>query len=121
MLLDEIAASGTMPKEYEAKLFGGGNMFPGATGTGLGSIGQKNAQAAKQLMKRHGIRITDESLEGTGHRSIDFDVASGKVSVRHRRLTADSTQCKRCENRAHCYGLDVPGAGVPPCACAASR
>lgn len=28
LLLQEIKASGTRPKEYEVKLFGGGNMFP---------------------------------------------------------------------------------------------
>ena len=64
-----------------AKIFGGGNMFPGQRGAGL-PVGRRNGEAARGLLKAHGIEVVSESLFGDGHRQIVFDIASGDVWAR---------------------------------------
>jgi chemotaxis protein CheD len=103
LLVKEMREVGTAPTEYEAKLYGGGNMFPAMARRDETSIGHMNALAAKRLVNHYGIRISEESLEGTGHRSVRFDVTSGQVNVKHTRLNVKPSQCRRCENESFCY------------------
>jgi chemotaxis protein CheD len=64
----------------EAKIVGGGNMFPAQVRACAGpGIGQKNGEAARRLVRSHGIPIVSESLFGVGHRQIVFDIASGHL------------------------------------------
>lgn len=79
LMLSELRAMGVDPKECEAKIFGGGQMFPGATQ----SIGRQNGEEALRLLQAHGIRVVSESLYGVGHRNIIFDISSGHVWSRH--------------------------------------
>ncbi len=104
LLVEQMAAAGTFPREYEARLYGGGNMFPEMDGCDKNSIGYKNAEAAKQLVNNYEIRIKAESLGGNGRRMVDFDVARGTVTVQHNRLSSEPAQCRRCGNRALCHG-----------------
>lgn len=103
LLVREMSAAGTRPQEYLASLYGGGNMFPDLMGCRKDLIGSKNAQTAKRLISDYGIRVGAESLEGTGHRKIDFDVTTGKVTVEHKQLPVEPKQCRRCETRDLCY------------------
>jgi chemotaxis protein CheD len=64
-----------------AKIFGGGNMFPAQQGAGV-RVGRRNGEAARKLLKAHGIEVVSESLFGDGHRQIAFDIASGDVWAR---------------------------------------
>jgi chemotaxis protein CheD len=64
-----------------AKIFGGGNMFPAQRGASV-PVGRRNGEAAKQLLKAHGIEVASESLFGDGHRQIVFDIATGDVWAR---------------------------------------
>jgi len=104
LLVEEMRAVDTFPTEYEARLYGGGNMFPAMARRDETSIGHMNALAAKRLVNHYGIRIREESLEGTGHRSVSFDVKSGQVKMKHTRLNARHSQCSHCENRSICDG-----------------
>lgn len=83
LLADEMRAAGTRMSDYQAKLFGGGRMFPLAAGNGALDIGNRNIEMGRRLLRRHGIEPVREHLAGMGHRSIVFDVASGDVWVRH--------------------------------------
>lgn len=67
--------------DCEAKIFGGGDMFPDAPRPQQ-TIGEKNGLAAHALLARHGIPVVSEDLYGAGHRKILFDVASGDVWAR---------------------------------------
>lgn len=104
LFLREIKAAKTRPAEYRVKLFGGGNMFPGAekkrllvpvkhtTGevnfvnakskTHCKDVPCKNVEAAYALMKMHGFKIEAEDLGGDGHRQLFFDIWSGDAWVR---------------------------------------
>jgi chemotaxis protein CheD len=45
-------------------------------------VGRRNGEAARKLLKAHGIEVVSESLFGDGHRQIAFDIASGDVWAR---------------------------------------
>ena len=82
MLTKEINAVGVPHREYEVKLFGGGNMFPDRSNP-VSNVGIKNVDTARQLVKNNGFNCVAEHLGGDGHRNIIFDVWSGSVWVKH--------------------------------------
>jgi len=81
LMLHELERRKVRPAACSAKIFGGGNMFPAQRGTGV-PVGRRNGEAARQLLKAHGIEVVSESLFGDGHRQIVFDIASGDVWAR---------------------------------------
>ena len=81
MLLD-LERVGVSAARCQAKIFGGGHMFPEQGEAGAMQVGRKNGEAARYLLRRRGIVVQSESLFGVGHRQIVFDVASGDVWAR---------------------------------------
>ena len=61
-----------------AKLAGGANMF---NGSGPLRIGDANAEAVAVALKKAGIRVAGQDLGGTRGRRVDFDCASGELTV----------------------------------------
>jgi chemotaxis protein CheD len=82
LMLRELAWLDVDPMQCEAKLFGGGNMFPRCLPAHSPTVGEQNGECAHRLLRTHGISVVSESLFGEGHRQIIFDVASGHVWVR---------------------------------------
>lgn len=78
-MLAQMRALGVEPTQCQAKIFGGGNMFPGHMHAGVINVGQRNGEAARALLQQNGIVLTSESLFGVGHRQIIFDVSKGDV------------------------------------------
>ena len=76
--------------ECEAKIFGGGDMFPNQSRKAVLNVGQKNGEAARWLLRSHGIPIVSESLFGIGHRQVIFDISSGNVWSRQVKPVDDS-------------------------------
>lgn len=83
LLMKEIDAVGASHKEYQVKLFGGGNMFPDTRKHMDGHVGQRNVETARLLVRKHGFSCVAEHLGGIGHRNVIFDVWNGDVWVRH--------------------------------------
>jgi chemotaxis protein CheD len=83
LLLKKIDAIGAPHKEYQVKLFGGGNMFPGNFENRMPHIGFQNVQAARQLVNQYGFTCMAEHLGDVGHRNVIFEVWSGEVWVKH--------------------------------------
>ena len=81
LMLHELERRQVRAAACGAKIFGGGNMFPGQRGAGV-PVGRRNGEAARKLLKAHGIEVISESLFGDGHRQIVFDIASGDVWAR---------------------------------------
>jgi len=79
LMLDELQRYGVRAQDCEAKIFGGGNMFPGHERAGSTLVGQRNGEAARELLLARGIPLLSESLFGNGHRQIIFDVSNGDV------------------------------------------
>jgi chemotaxis protein CheD len=82
LMLDALAKEHVFPTQCEAKIFGGGNMFPDQNPGSTIHVGRDNGEAARRLLQEHGIHVVSESLFGVGHRQIAFDVATGHVWVR---------------------------------------
>lgn len=92
LLEDELARVDTLPTAYEAKLFGGGNMFSPAAGRRPEmDVAARNVNAGRQLLERRGFRLCAEDLGGPGHRQIIFDIGNGAVWVRRHPLSPVST------------------------------
>lgn len=82
LMVAQLQERGVRVRECEAKVFGGGTMFPSIEAGRQPGIGHRNGMAAEKLLAEYGIPIVSESLFGTGHRHILFDVATGDVWVR---------------------------------------
>ena len=81
LMLHELERRRVPADACRAKIFGGGNMFPGQRAAGV-PVGRRNGEAARELLLAHGIELVSESLFGDGHRQIVFDVATGDVWAR---------------------------------------
>lgn len=82
MMTKEVDVFGVSHREYQVKLFGGGNMFPDRSNA-VSHVGLKNVETARKLVAKHGFNCVAEHLGGDGHRNVIFDVWSGHVWVRH--------------------------------------
>lgn len=83
LFMRELKNSNTLPIEYEVKLFGGGDQFPGRhKGHGL-NVSDNNVIVGRKLLKEYGFNIKAEHSGGTGHRNVIFDLWSGHVWMRH--------------------------------------
>ena len=78
LFLQHVAAAGTRPSEYQAKLFGGANMLTGPTGKQM-DIGPRNVALGRQLLAANHIALMVEHVGGSGRRKLHFDVWSGDV------------------------------------------
>lgn len=80
LFMAAIRSSHTHPRDYEVKLFGGGNMFPAlTTRASREGVSSRNVQAARVLMAAYGFDVAAEHLGGDGHRSLVFDLNDGFV------------------------------------------
>ena len=76
LFLQHVDAAGTSPREYQAKLFGGGNMLSGPSGGKL-EIGQRNIEYGRQWLASRQIALIAEHVGGSGRRKLHFDLWSG--------------------------------------------
>ncbi|BES69088.1 chemoreceptor glutamine deamidase CheD [Marinobacter nanhaiticus D15-8W] len=81
LLVQEIIRHGDQPGDYEAKLFGGADMF--GADTRDETVASRNIKAAHALIARHGLRVKSHSLGGNRYRQLIFKLADGSVWVRH--------------------------------------
>ena len=93
MFLQEIRSADTLPTEYQAKVFGGGNMFSKIIApphcnprhsncfesSSCNSVACRNSIIAPYLLKKHGFKIAGHDIGGTQHRKIIFEAWSGNV------------------------------------------
>lgn len=83
LFLEQIKRHGTHPSEFEAKVFGGGNMFPGTRRDESLDVGRRNIELGLQLLEQHRLRLKARHLAGVGHRNVVFEVWSGDVWLKH--------------------------------------
>lgn len=78
LMLAGLCAHGVQASGCQAKIFGGGNMFPSRR-SAHPAIGMQNGEEARALLAGHAIPVLSACLYGVGHRQIIFDIASGDV------------------------------------------
>jgi chemotaxis protein CheD len=95
LLLREIANAQTDPRDYQVKVFGGGNMLtkPSAAGRGKPmNIAGRNIDVAEQLLARHGFVAAADHVGGDGYRQIIFEISSGDVWLRQHNNTMQTAE-----------------------------
>ena len=80
LFLQHVAREGTKPPEYQAKLFGGGNMFVGEPGRSP-EIGARNIECGKRFLSQYNIPLISSHVGGSGRRKLHFDLWTGNVWV----------------------------------------
>ena len=70
------------PEDVYAVLIGGATMFGHTHSTKLAGVGDRNIEAAREQLSRHGIGIASEEVGGTSGRSVHASVADLEVFVR---------------------------------------
>ena len=78
LFLENIGAAGTRPNEYQAKLFGGGNMFSNDQGKSP-EIGTRNIECGKHFLSQYNIPLISAHVGGSGRRKLHFDLWTGNV------------------------------------------
>ncbi|MCU0636893.1 MAG: chemotaxis protein CheD [Gemmatimonadaceae bacterium] len=65
-----------------ARLVGGARMFGSLLPASAPAVGDRNVEAARTALERHGIAIVGEDVGGEFGRHVELDVTSGRVVVR---------------------------------------
>lgn len=76
-LVKVMEEAGCRRVDLVAQILGGGS----PAGAERPSLGERNVRAAREALKRKGIRIISEDTGGTVGRKIVFDTANGELAV----------------------------------------
>jgi len=82
LLLKEIAEMGSNRSRLRAKIAGGAQMFSFPGKPPILKIGDRNAEAVEQGLKKHGIPLLAIDVGGSFGRTIHFDVGTGALRIR---------------------------------------
>ncbi len=78
LFLRHVEREQTRPAEYQAKLFGGANMFNQTAG-GKMDVGARNIDFGLKLLASRHIAVVARHIGGSGRRKLHFDLWSGDV------------------------------------------
>ncbi len=80
-LIQCLFASGSRPQDLEARIVGGANV--GRTSIAPGeSLGERNAEMARSVMRRHGVDVGFEDTGGPNARRLRFRTGVGILEVK---------------------------------------
>lgn len=82
-LVNETLKHNTRINQYQAKIFGGSNMLSLSTLQDDQLIGNRNTEAAVNLLYNLGVPLLVAHVGETGPRRIIFDLSNGDVWVKH--------------------------------------
>lgn len=81
LLVERMAAAGAVPRRLVVKVAGGAAVLGPANAEKF-KIGERNAEAITERLKRHGLRPGAMDLGGTKGRTMELHPATGKTYVR---------------------------------------
>ncbi len=89
-LVQCLFASGSRPGDLEARIVGGANVgrLIGAQGD---SLGGRNAEMARSVLRRHGIEVGFEDVGGAHARRLRFRTGTGILEVKTIEGTSSTT------------------------------
>lgn len=94
VLINQLLRNGARRENFEAKIFGGGNVLRSFT---TNNVGDRNADFVKMYLKEEGIRVTGEDLKDIYPRKVYFFPKTGKVLVKKLKQLNNYTLVKREE------------------------
>lgn len=81
-LLRRVLAMGADKRRLVAKIAGGAKMFQVSSGSGIGNVGEKNAQAAKKILNKLGIRLVAEDTGENFGRTVELHCETGEFYIK---------------------------------------
>lgn len=82
VMLDELLKLGGSRLKLQAKMAGGAQMFSFNGKTPLLKIGERNAEAVEQELKKAKIPLLSYDVGGTHGRTINFDIKTGDLHIK---------------------------------------
>ena len=92
ILINELLKAGARRENFEAKVFGGGNVLRGFTSI---NVGERNAKFVRDYLKMENIKITAEDLIDIHPRKVFFFPRTGKVLVKKLKVVHNDTLKQR--------------------------
>lgn len=80
--LKQMESRGARRSRISAKVAGGAKMFAVPGGGSLGNIGQRNIESVHKVLRAEGIRLVAEDVGGSVARTLSFDPATGRATIR---------------------------------------
>ncbi len=80
--LKQMEARGARRPRITAKVAGGAKMFSVSGSGALGNIGQRNIESVHKVLRAEGIRLIAEDVGGSVARTLSFDPATGKATIK---------------------------------------
>lgn len=81
-LIDDMKKQGANTRRLVSKIAGGSQMFKFNSGNDMMKIGQRNAEAVREILKENKIPIIADDTGGTFGRTIEFYSESGKLLIK---------------------------------------
>lgn len=81
LLLSEMEAKGAGRVRMRAYLVGGAQMIQGVAFKQTMQIGQRNAEAARAMLRSARVPVRGEELGGTSGRTVRLEVATGRLTA----------------------------------------
>ena len=81
-LLKRVIAAGANKQRLVAKIAGGAKMFETTGVSAIGHIGERNAEAAKQILKQKGIRLIAEDTGLNYGRTVELHTETGEFYIK---------------------------------------
>jgi len=82
LMLADVLRLGAVKSRLVAKIAGGAQMFAFSNTTSVMRVGERNAQAAKELLAQNGIRLIAEDTGLNYGRTVSIDLNDGTYTVK---------------------------------------
>ncbi len=81
-LLDQVVKAGASKTRLVAKIAGGASMFQVSNNAAVGKVGERNAEMAKIMLKKFGIRLIAEDTGLNFGRTVELDCSNGDYMIK---------------------------------------
>jgi chemotaxis protein CheD len=81
-LIDDMKKQGAVSRRFVGKIAGGSQMFKFSSGNDMMKIGQRNAEAVRDILKELRIPIRADDTGGNFGRTIEFYSESGSLLIK---------------------------------------
>lgn len=79
----ELQRTATLADDYQAYLLGGARMSLGLRDTQKVSVGERNIEACRNLLRDAGFVIRAEHVGQSGPRRVEFNLDNGEIEILH--------------------------------------
>lgn len=81
-LYNQVVAQGANPRRLVAKIAGGAKMFEVSGLSGVGNVGERNAEAAKLMLKELGVKLIAEDTGLNYGRTVELHCENGDFYIK---------------------------------------